>query len=548
MTLYNPPRLKYNGLTIMLSHAGRFDKRQLIDGYYGKEIESALISAGTTRYACDIRTMGCREPILPTTRVVLCCGAATLPRYFNEPLTGKLDNLRGSPFKRDEVVWIPTYHTTDAYDRQEYESRLNTGLLSQAQTASVAGEHESDEDTTETDEVSKAKGRTSRANYGFWLRADIQKAVRIAKFGPSASTLRPIILRQGLEDLLRSLDDLGQDAARLYFDIETLPGSDQISCFAIGASATRITSVSLINFRGEITYGRDGTRSILRHLAKLLSTHEFVIHNSQFDLFILGWKYKLPPSMRIADTMLMHARNYIGIEKSLGHCISLYTDLPYHKDEGVYDPKNYSQESALLTYNAKDVQTTALVYAGIREHGARLGTLTSQDQANACIRAYLGCSFRGIKLDNERLCSHLDALTKRAEFFETKVLPRLVGFNLNPRSPKQVAHYLYEMLQLPKPKGSVSPTGKTTLYKIAIEHQIPAIKVILHLRRLSKDRGTLSFQQWGEGRATCSYKIAGTKSGRLSSGVLLGRWGTNLQNINKDRCREFFISDEYAKV
>lgn len=536
--LRTPPKLKYNGLTLLLSHAGRFDKNKLIDGYYAKEVDSALAPIAS-RWACDIRTLECNEPLLPDTRVVLCCGAATLPKHFGEPAS-RLDQLRGSPTKIGDVVYIPTYHTTDAYDRQEYESRLN--VTQQAALGNEADSERTSEDEVEDDHTTKNKGRTSRANYGFWLRQDLRKAIRIAKQGLREYTC-DILLRKSFDDILLRMQQMrGQ---RIFFDIETLPGSNQISCFAVATDPTSVLSVSLISYSNQLCYGREGTRKILLALAALLNESEFVIHNAQFDLFILANYYRLCPPRRIADTMLMHARNYIGIEKSLGHCVSLYTDLPYHKDEGIFNPHNYTQETSLLTYNAKDVQTLALVYDGVRAHGAKLGALESQDQANSTLRAYLGMSLRGIKLDNDKLCAHLDSLTERSAWFETRVLPKLVGFNLNPRSPKQVAEYLYETLGLPKPKGGISPTGKTTLYRLAIAHQIPALKLILYLRRLSKDRGTMSFTQWKDGRATCCYKIAGTKFGRVSSSALLGVWGTNLQNLNKDRCREFFVSDSY---
>ena len=534
--MIHSPLLKYSGLTIILSHPGRFDKNKLIEGYYATEVESAL--KPFSRHACEIRTANELSDLREGTKVVLLCGAELLPKYFGEA-PAKLNQLRGTPKEIGGIVYIPTYHTTDAYDRKEYESRLNKNLN---EGEGQEDDEDEDDEGGEKDSEVKGKGRTSRANYGFWLRHDIKKAVRITKSGLLKNTCQ-YLLRPSLD----TITDFMRKCAgcRVFFDIETVPGSDQMSCFALATDPSTVLSVSLINYHRDLTYERQGNAIILRELARLFSTATVVIHNAQFDLFILAHKYKInPPAQdRIEDTMLMHARNYIGVEKSLGHCISLYTDQPYHKDEGIFSPKTFDQETQLLTYNAKDVETLALVYAGIVEHGRNLGTLEAQQQANASIRPYLRCSFRGIKLDNEKLCAHLDGLTERAELFESRVMPKLAGFRLNPRSPKQVASYLYEMLQLPRPKGKVSPTGKTTLYKLAIKYNLPVIKLILYLRRLSKDRGTLSFKQYLDGRATCVYQIAGTKSGRLASKALLGKWGTNLQNLNKDRCREFFIPD-----
>lgn len=531
-----PPVLKYAGLTLILSHPGRFDKLKLIDGYAGREVDDAL--RPLSRHCVEIRTMSCKAPLREGTKVVLLCGETCLPHYLGE-LPSRINQLRGSPYERNGIIYIPTYHTQDAYDRQEYETRLNPALNAHAAT------HEEifDDEAEESDSAVKGKGRTSRSNYGFWLRQDIQKAVRICKQGLHRNSCT-YVLRAPIELLLQSIRSLW--GKRVYFDIETIWGTDQMSCFSVSADAHTVTSVSLINYSGTLTYGSVGTRRILRELAGLFAKcQQLVVHNAQFDLFILAYKYRIAPPAwnKIEDTMLMHARTYVGVEKSLGHCVTLYTDQPYHKDEGIFNPQTYDQETALLTYNAKDVETLALVHSGILEHGKRTGTLTSQTQANECLRAYLGMSLRGIALDNDALCAHIDALRKRAEWFESKVLSRLAGFDLNPRSPKQVAAYLYDMLKLPRPKGNASPTGKGTLYKLMQRHDIPALRMILYLRRLSKDAGTLSFPQWKDARATCVYQIAGTKSGRLASKALLGRWGTNLQNLNKERCRRFFVPD-----
>ena len=209
-------------------------------------------------------------------------------------------------------------------------------------------------------------------------------------------------------------------------------------------------------------------------------------------------------------------------------------------------------DSQLWLYNAKDVERLALVYYRQMEIASSSpALLASIKQGCESLRVYLTMMYRGIRLDNTSLCAHIDALDKREQFFESRVLPRLVGYALNPRSPLQVANYLYNELRLPKPKDDI--TNKKNLFKLALSHDIPSLKVILALRKWRREKSQISFNQWQESRVTTHYKVTGTKTLRLSSSALLrykGRretgYGTNLQNWRKDKIRYLCIPDIFV--
>lgn len=546
--LRHKPVLPYNGLTVILSHPGRNDlKGQLISGMSGSFFENAI--KPFNRYGCDIRTqnsISAASPILPGTKCVMLLGSETLG------IIGKsgqaVEVLRGSPFVIGGIVYLPSFHSQDALDRKNYEQSLNP--LFGGQEADI----ESDSDT-DTESDTKDRSKTSRKNFRFWLEQDIKKAVRICKEG-----LRPNTCNYRLEP---NSDDLiqwmrGLRGQRVFFDIETTLDTKQITCFSLGVGPSEVWAVPLIRYDNTPAYNYPTQARIFGALASVFQHNTIVVHNSAFDLFILLWKYHIPPPPigQIEDTMVMHHRLYAEVEKSLGHCVSLYSDQPYHKDEGVFHPHNSAQEKQLLLYNAKDVETLALVYDGLLERGRLLKALDSFKQANDSIRAYLTMSYRGIRLDTDALCKHIDNIRRRQDIIENKILPVLVGYPLNPRSPVQVSKYLYEQLGCDRPKDG-ELTGKKALYRIALKRNIPALKVIIALRSMGREASALGFTLWPDkvehpNRVTCSYLVTGTDTYRLSSRAMLrvsrGQfqhpgYGTNLQNWNKARTRYLVIPD-----
>jgi len=540
--LRHPPVLKYNGISVVLQNPSRFDLNQLISGTVSYSFEQALKPA--SRYACDIRVLDDKSSFLPDTRVVLLCGErclASIGLYDKN-----LDNVRGGCYLRDGIVYIPTYFPQDTHDIKNYEATLNTQY--------GTGEQEEETDSEGEEGDSKDRGRTARKNYRFWFAQDIRKAVEISKQGykPNSCSYR---IQPNTDEFIHwcSL----QRGRFIYFDIETEPTTQQITCFAVSNSASEVFCINLINYKWQNVYDVSTTAKLLKAVAGLFQHNTLVIHNALFDLFVMMWKYKIPPPPidKIHCTMSMFHRLHCEVEKSLGHVISIATHEIYHKDEGHFNPTNSLQETKLLQYNAKDVERLAQIHTWLLAEGARKGALSSMDQVNMSIRPYLTMMMRGLALDNDLLCKHIDNLNKRITFFESRVLPKLCGFPLNPRSPQQVAGYLYDMLHLEKPKGkNISLTGKRQMYKIALQHDIPSVKVILALRRWSRERGQLGFQHWQrDGVVTCAYLPTGTKPFRLASRALMSRsampggipafkgYGTNLQNWNKDRIRHLIV-------
>lgn len=525
--------------TIILDKLSRHDKPgKLISGWAGQVFDSMLHPL--TRDELNIVLLQDYDSSKDTSDVVLALGQACIDVIYPE---GKvtLNEQRGCPVKKHGKIYIFSYPPQDALDRKNYFGQ----------------EESKTEKFTE-----KGHQNTQRHNWKYWLNQDLAKVKRLAKDGKPEDCLKHSIHTCPPVDLvLQCLDNCPADQP-ITLDIET-DANLNLTCFAIGSPAfgkfvnpwaTDQAFYSLVLlFKGSRSYSDFETVNILRSLIRAFKRNTIITHNGSFDLLVLCWRYKVPFPSRIRDTMLMHHRMEPEIEKSLGHCVSLYTDLPFHKNEGVFDPKNITQENQLMEYNAKDIYTTYLIHNKILKEAEHCNNLASVEQANRMIRPHLTATYQGIRIDLDKLnelYNKYDRLEKQYE----RILSLLTKQKLNPRSPKQVCEYLYYQLGNKQPKKDA--TNERSLLSLYNKKEIPSIKVILKIRQNRKLKSALDFPLWyngrdlEEGRLTTSFGIAGTDTLRLSSKTLFKfpgtksqGYGTNVQNWKKAN-REVVVPDK----
>jgi hypothetical protein len=527
------PILPYCGLTIILSNPSRFDTESLISGHAGVLFDHYL--QPLNRHACDIKTIDEPEIFLPNTKVVLVMGARAC-EYLNIDKIQTLSQARGSVYERNGMAVIPTFHPQDCADRKNYEATLNKHLIQD----DINEEADNDEDDGD-DSAVKDKGPTSRRNYLFWFGKDLWKARQILKTGIQKNKCNYIIYPPASTFYEWCLNQRGQ---KIFLDIETNPETQQLLCFSVSNSAKEVLTIPVLQFNGNLAYNPESLGRIFRGLVWLFKHNNLVLHNGSYDLFMLMWRFKIPPPMheQIEDTMIRHRRLFPDVEKSLGHCISFLTHELYHKDEGMFFPKNHDQDKKLWLYNAKDVERTAQVYYAQEYWIELFKARGSVNHGCNAIRTMLLKQLRGVKVDLKSLCKQIDINEKMLDFWNNRVLSKLVGYRINARSPQAVGKYLYEHLGLKQPMTG-SATGKKTLYTLQMKHDIPALSVILHVRRISTEQGKLRSVLWNDGRWTGTFDLAGPKSFRLASKKLLGHYGTNMQNFNK-RTKKHVIADK----
>lgn len=486
------PQFKYCGLTVVLSNPSRFDDRRLITGTAGDWFNNYCLSPFCNRYQCDIRTKDTlNEGFLPGTKCLLMLGESTLHETLH--IEGSIHAHRGSPYRYQNMAAIPSYLPQDCTDLKDYEATHNKLLQGKE-----GDEEDEGDETTEKD-----RSRTQRSSWRFWLEQDTKKCIKIISKYDGNIPVHPkhqekLYPSSGeVIDVLRKTKDQS-----LYLDIET-EWSRQLLCIGFNFSDSDIVYVvPFCLFDYTKAYG--ALSSILGALSVALRDNEVVCHNAMFDLFVLAHHYHVPIGRRIYDTMVAQHRCFPETEKSLGHCISLWLWLPYHKDEGNFNPRNREQEEKLWRYNAKDVWTMRLIREEIDTYAKTIpGLRESIDQANASIRPYLINTLMGIRYSEER---RLELMNKNDRLMTQylRILNFLVGHNFLPTSPKQCVKYFHE--EMDYPVVARTPVGNPCLNEKAMQklkirmvnNQItnPVMDFCLLFRKCSKQAGTLKFIPW----------------------------------------------------
>lgn len=492
------PIISYSGLTIVIDNPSRFDAVRLLSGYAGTDFEGGILPLA--RQSIEIRTSNynATHPFREGTRVVGLLGDKAARPYLQAGVS--LSEIRGTPLsvpEHKDKLFLCSFFPQDTRDFAPYEAKYNP--LDEDFAQDDIEDDEGKEVKGESGEKA-THGKTLRKNWRFWLLRDLNKLARWTLHGKfiyyaNETSKQPYehIIYPNAETVVSVLT--ATKRSFLYLDIET-DSQQNLTCIGFSFGDGRVFVVPFLRYDYTLSYCCTG--KILRAFAIALRDNVAVIHNSNFDLFVLAYKYRIPLPRFIYDTMNSHWRLFTGVEKSLGHCISLYTDLPYHKNEGVFSPHNNLQEEQLWRYNAKDVE--ALVW--IKKAQDELckinpGLRASVEQVNKMVYPYLVTTLTGMRVDLDRITKTIETNDRRCTQL-LRILRILTGRLLNPQSPKQVAAYLYN--QVPNGLGIKKPakflTNEKTLRKILLKQECPAIQVILELRHILKQSSKCKFTRW----------------------------------------------------
>jgi len=352
----------------------------------------------------------------------------------------------------------------------------------------------SDEELNTRDEsFNKDRGKTSRKNWLFWIKADTRKLLQGYQPPDESMDVRlypPIdLVTEGLSKLNNS---------RIYLDIETDIETDTLDCIGFSINdSPKVFVVPAYRHDGKLAYPADKFYRFLSVLASALLRNQVIIHNCMYDLVWLATHLRLPFGPAIYDTMVAHKRIHPEIEKSLAHCIRLYTYQAYHKDEHTLS-RSVSSEKRLWLYNAKDVYAMRLVHRNQLAFASQHpGMLDSINQAMASMYPYLLATLRGLRVDIGRL-SHAKIASDKRLVQIKRIITCLIGdTKFNPDSPVQLVKYFhdklgYKVMSRSAKTGNASLGGKA-LYELALKYENPLIQCILKYRELAKERGQYNF-------------------------------------------------------
>ena len=499
------PKLSYAGLTVILSNPSRFDTLNLLSSTGGHLFNNFCLRPEFNSMQCDIRVSEDKSPFLPNTKCIMLLGERALYDWIPESRNNALNEVRGSVFKINSIPAIPSFYPQDAADVKGHEQALNK---LDAKYAPDDDDYEK-EDSEDYDSV-KRLGRTKRSNYGFWLRADTRKAKQILSGNGFATEKKPVYKTHvSSEEIIQQLTR--SKGGFLYLDIET-DYELNIQCFSFTFDGAVIYNVPVLDHNyapasGQLPY-------IFRALAIAIRDNTTVAHNGAcFDFFVLAIKYGIAVR-RCYDTMIAQHRCFPDIEKSLGHCVSLWTWEKFHKDEDSEGYMTREQMYKRMAYCGKDVYTMYLIHQEITKYAKTIPGLTdSINTAQSHIVPYLITTIQGIQYDMVKLVA-LQKENDRLMMQYIRVINILIGEGGLAEIKKEVkgkaksfagsntqcVEYFHNILGYPvvyrSPKTGKPGLGKKNMYKLALKHNNPVITFVLLYRTVAKEYSTLKFLPW----------------------------------------------------
>jgi hypothetical protein len=513
------PRLPYSGLTIVLSNPSRNDKTELLTGIAGHYFQTQCLGETLSRHACDIRTSDTiGSGLIPGTRGLLLLGDRAFREWSSSDYKDySINEQRGCPLlsKFTDVPAIASYFPQDSLDIIDHESRLNP----QERNANGPNDEDDSSEEDEDDEGSaKKKGRTKRSNYRFWLKQDTRKIIKgiRSEFHEYRSALLSYEIKLGCssEEYLNFLRSI-QPNENLYVDIETtVDGGYNMLCVGVSTETSPVYVIPIFNYNHNLFYSRDATARLLREIALAMDRCVTVMHNGYaFDLLVLAWRYGIGIGKQNYDTMIAGHRCFPEVEKSLGHMQSLWTWLPYHKDEGCFHPHSMDDQMRLWKYNAKDIHGMRIIKQSIDKYAKTIpGLAESITQGNSCVYPYTLASLSGIHYEEETLKSIIannDRLMTQYLRWINLIKGKQYKERLLPTSSQSCVKFFHDYLnyavvsrsrQISKKTGRPMNTpslNEKALYKLKLKYpENILIDICIAYRRIKKETGMLGFEPW----------------------------------------------------
>lgn len=312
----------------------------------------------------------------------------------------------------------------------------------------------------------------------------------------------------------------------LTFDIETYL---QIPiCISLCFDGRESVCVPLV----DQSIDRDNRTLMMDLVARLLTSPIPKINqNIKYDWKILErWGFRV--NNVIGDTMLAASTLYCEFPKNLGFLTSIYTDIPYFKDEGKEFDPDRSKRDRYYLYNAKDSLATSQIYNQQIGELKELGTQGIYQNLIRVMPIYRRMEDRGLRISEEIRARLLVKYESLFHIQELKCRRLLSQDYFNPLSPKQCKWAIFDELGYSKVKGmktnkdGTPSTDEESLDLLSVygePKRAPstgsyALSSIIGARKIHKVIEILELPLHPDERFRGEYNLAGTETGRSSSG------------------------------
>lgn len=419
----------------------------------------------------------------------------------------------------------------------------------------------------------------------FLTRIDFKKIPKYLNNGPIPDAGIKLWIAKRSEEVSRFLNDgynkwTKGEISFVVFDIETYLGIP--TCISFCFDGIESCCIPILDWNIDFASRVLMLNSVCKFLESPIPK---VNQNVKFDLGKLE-RYLCKVNNIIGDTLLAANCIYPEFPKNLGLLTSIYTDLPYFKDEGKeYDPKIDKRDKFYL-YNAKDSLATHQIYTKQLEDIKEQGTVFVYQELIKCLPIYRKMEKTGFLIHGERREALIAKYESRFRIEKIKAQMIIEDKSFNPLSSIQCRTMVYERLRFKPLKVIYDKDGEETggtgeeelenLYEfsepgIIDKHAAKEfLKVIINCRKLHKVLEVVSLPLYPDHRFRGEWNLVGTKNGRTSTGKCtdelivideekgklkleklgwalhsLGKHGFSIDNIDYGRdVRGMFIADD----
>lgn len=423
----------------------------------------------------------------------------------------------------------------------------------------------SDDELSDGARYEKQKKGPLSYSYRHILKLDLLRALKQSKFRGYNPPNRVLEIAKDHITLQRFLD-LYKHNEVVSVDIEVIRAVPY--CVALTFNDWHGISIPLLDVFG----WKDERDSIAPHIlaemwmivADLLDSGIKVIgQNFKFDQGALWRHCGIRIKNVYADTSFLAHALHPEFPKALQFLTSIYTEEPYYKDEGREFDWKKDRVERVLHYNARDAVVTFEVFTEMMKDAHELkvpGFPNWVDDFFFNHQMKLHDFYRdlesvGFRVNHKKKRELTELYKKKIEVAQMELNVQ-AGWEVNTRSPKQMAILLYNQLKMPLRKGA----DEDVITALIANHcaRKPLAKSIMEqcllIRRLRKAKETYFDAETDyDGRMRTSYNALGTETGRSSTKLLKPplrptKVGLAFQTITKHgdvgpEIREIFIAD-----
>lgn len=362
---------------------------------------------------------------------------------------------------------------------------------------------------------------------------DLKKAKKESEFKEIRSKNRKIKISPSYFEaaaFLTSCYMIGKNGHTIDYDIEIY--NEEVSCISFALEANDVMCIPFVGPQGDY-FTIDQEAEVWKLIARILEDENIKKRgqNIAFDSHFLLRKYGIR-AHNLDDTMVAQKILFPDYPVGLHFITTMYTDLPYYKDDGKKWFKIGGAWESLWRYNSLDSLSCAEAFPKQALDLERQGNLATYERQRKLIPPLVYMMERGIRVD-------VEGMKKEAEHCEQEIfrlreeLNKLVGRDINPNSPQQLAQYFYVEQGHPpyRKRGGGITTDNDALKRLARKGALGAV-IVRDIRSLVKNQG--NYLNVGkvdkDSRIRCSYNPVGTRFSRISSSENIFGTGMNLQN------------------